>query len=143
MSFSIDRSLGFIANRVALKFRTELERSFAQRGHAITAEQWLVLSRLYEEDGLAQHEIAERTSRDKTNIARILALMEKNQLIERRSDPEDNRARMVYLTPRSLSLKGDLIESAREVLVRAQVGFSEEEIRDVIDKLNQISDNLS
>ena len=66
MAFSLDQSLGFVANRVANRLKAELERGFAARGHNITADQWSVLSRLWEEDGLTQHEIVQRISKDKT-----------------------------------------------------------------------------
>ncbi|MBL8116621.1 MAG: MarR family transcriptional regulator, partial [Anaerolineae bacterium] len=72
MSFSLDSSLGFLTNRLANLLKADLERGFAARGLNITAEQWLILGRLYEEDGLVQNELAKRTSKDKTNIARIL-----------------------------------------------------------------------
>jgi DNA-binding MarR family transcriptional regulator len=142
VAFSLNESLGFLTNRLANKLRAELERGFAARGHSITAEQWSVLSRLYEEDGLAQHEIAERISREKTNVARILALMERNQLIERRTDPEDNRARKVYLTAYGRSLQTDLTDSAKELLARTQQGFTEDEIHYFIEMLNRAFYNL-
>lgn len=143
MAFSLDQSLGFVANRVANRLKAELERGFTARGHHITAEQWSVLSRLYEEDGLAQHEIASRISKDKTNVARILALMESRELIERRVDPDDNRAREIYLTDYGCSLEADLVAAARAVLLRAQKGFGDADIQQLIHSLNQIFDNLS
>lgn len=142
MAFSLDQSLGFVANRVANRLKAELERDFAAHGHDITAEQWSVLSRLYEEDGLAQHEIATRIARDKTNVARILTLMERRGLVERRIDPRDNRAREIYLTHYGRSLEADLVSSAKSVLTRAQQGFSDKEIQALIKALNQIFDNL-
>jgi MarR family transcriptional regulator, organic hydroperoxide resistance regulator len=142
MTFSLNQSLGFVTNRAANRLRAELERGFATRGHNITAEQWSVLSRLYEEDGLAQYEIAERISRDKTNVARILALMERRGLIERRIDSDDHRARKIYVTDYGHSLESDLVASAKEVLARAQQGFSDEDIQQLIQSLNRIFDNL-
>jgi DNA-binding MarR family transcriptional regulator len=142
MTFLLDQSLGFLTNRVANRFKAELEKGFIERGHDITAEQWSVLSRLYDEDGLQQHEIAQRISRDKTNVARILALMERRMLIERRIDPDDQRARKIYLTDYGRALENDLVASAKAVLSTAQQGFSAQEIQNLIDNLNQIFNNL-
>jgi MarR family transcriptional regulator, organic hydroperoxide resistance regulator len=143
MSFSLDTSLGFLTNRLGNRLKAELERGFAERGCNITAEQWSVLSRLYEEDGLAQHEIAERLSKDKTNIARILALLERDRLVERRVDPDDNRARKTYLTPQGRALEADLVGVAAEVIARAQRGLSDVQVRALIEMLNTAFDNLS
>lgn len=142
MAFSLDQSLGFITNRVGNRLKAGLEREFAVRGHDITAEQWSILSRLYQEDGLAQHEIVERTSKDKTNVARILTLMEKRQLVERRVDTEDQRARKIFLTDYGRSLENDLVSSAQAVLKIAQSGFSDEEIQNLLNNLNRIFNNL-
>jgi MarR family transcriptional regulator, organic hydroperoxide resistance regulator len=143
MPFSLDQSLGFVVNRAANRLRAEIERGFASRGHDITAEQWSVLSRLYEEDGLAQHEIADRISRDKTNVARILALMERRELIERRIDSDDHRARKIYLTDYGRSLENDLVASAKSVLTTAQQGLSAQEIQQMMASLNRIFENLA
>jgi len=143
MSFSLDSSLGFLTNRLANLLKADLERGFAARGLNITAEQWLILGRLYEEDGLVQNELAKRTSKDKTNIARILALMETRQLIERRADPNDQRMNKTYLTPLGRSLQSPLVEAAQETLARAQKGLSESDVRQLIEKLNIVFINLS
>lgn len=143
MSFSLDSSLGFLTNRLANLLKADLERGFAARGLNITAEQWLILGRLYEEDGLVQNELAKRTSKDKTNIARILALMETRQLIERRADPNDQRMNKTYLTLLGRSLQSPLVEAAQETLARAQKGLSESDVRQLIEKLNIVFINLS
>ena len=118
--------------------------AYANRnGLDITADQWAVLYRLYQQDGLAQHELAERLLKDKTNVARILALMEERELIERRVDPEDNRARKAYLTTYGRSLVPELIVVAQEGLQHAQRGMTDAEVQALIKALNHLLDNLS
>jgi DNA-binding MarR family transcriptional regulator len=142
MKFQLDQSLGFTTNRLANRLKAELEQGFVRRGHDITADQWLILSRLNEQDGLTQHELGERISKDKTNVARMLALMEEHGLVERRIDPDDNRARRIYLTAYSHALLPDLIAASQEVLARSQKGFTQEEVRQLIDTLNRVFHNL-
>ena len=142
MPSRIDNSLGFVTNRLANRFKAELERGFVEQGYDITSEQGRVLVRLYEEDGLAQYEVAERIAKDKTNVARILALMERKGLVERRVDPEDNRSFKIWLTPLALSMKEDINGAGRAVLKRAQGAMSDEEVRHLIEVLNSVYENL-
>jgi MarR family transcriptional regulator, organic hydroperoxide resistance regulator len=142
MSFSLDRSIGFVTNRLANRLKSELERGFSEHGYQITAEQWLVLGRLMEKEGIAQHELAGRLSKDKTNTARILALMERDGLIERRVDTLDSRVRKIYVTSQGRALHAKLVVIAQEVLNRAQQGLNEQDVDRLIDLMNQVFDNL-
>lgn len=143
MSFTLNQSLAYLTTQVSNRFKAQIERGFAARGLDITADQWAVLYRLYQQDGLAQHELAERLLKDKTNVARILALMEERELIERRVDPEDNRARKAYLTTYGRSLVPELIVVAQEGLQHAQRGMTDAEVQALIKALNHLLDNLS
>lgn len=50
MEFKLDESLGFIINRTNTKLKNELLHRF--REHDVTPEQWSVLNRLWERDGI-------------------------------------------------------------------------------------------
>jgi hypothetical protein len=62
-------SLGFIIYRTALALKSALQRLFKEHGFAITAEQWAIIRHLWEEEGLSQREIAEKTSKDAWSFA--------------------------------------------------------------------------
>ncbi len=138
----LDNSIGFITNRTAVRLQGELERTFVRHGYEITAPQWMVLTRLWEENGLSQNEIANRTFKDKTNIARILALLERNQLLVRKRSETDQRFHQIYLTEAGQLLHKQLMPLAREVLTRAQQGLQEEQVYMLINLLNQVYTNL-
>lgn len=141
--FSLDQSLGFVVNRTATCMRSQLMADFEAHGFDITSDQWLVLNRLNEEDGISQKELAIRVYKDKTNTARIIEIMERKGLIERRTDAEDQRQRLVYLTAQGSSTYQHLIPIVRAALQRAQEGFSDEEISQLISTLNRIYYNLT
>ena len=63
-----------------------------------TAEQFVLLSLLAEEDGITQQELGRRASSDPNTIRAILVLLEKRGLVSRRPHPTDGRARCVTLT---------------------------------------------
>lgn len=140
--FSLDHSIGFVTNRTAVRLQGELEKAFAAHGYEITAPQWMVLNRLWEEDGLSQNEIANRTFKDKTNITRILALLARHQLIVRERSETDHRVLHIHLTAAGKALCEQLVPLANEVLVRAQQGMEAEQVRTLIGLLKQVYDNL-
>lgn len=140
--FPLAQSLGFTVNRLANRLRAELSAGFEASGFDITPDQWLVLGRLSEEDGISQKELGARIAKDKTNTARIVEIMERKGLVERRIDTNDERQRLLYLTAHGSHTHQQLIPIARAVLQRAQVGFSDEEVSELISTLNRIYDNL-
>lgn len=143
MAYSLEKSLGFVTNRVANRLKYNLEQKLAARGYNITPDQWGILSILYEQDGIAQYEIAERLSRDKTNIARILTLLERHQLVERRVDEHDSRINKIYLSPLAHEIENGLRETVKEALTEARAGISDEELSSVIDILNRVFENIT
>ena len=63
-----------------------------------TAEQFVLLSLLIEQDGITQQELCRRASSDPNTIRAMLVLLEKRGLVARRPHPTDGRARCVTLT---------------------------------------------
>src|SRR4030042_1428898 len=80
-------SLGFIIYRTALALKSALQRFFKENGFEITVEQWAIIRHLWDEDGLSQREIAEKTAKDKPNITRMVDALERKRLVFRQPDP--------------------------------------------------------
>lgn len=72
------------------------EASFTRR--TATAEQFVLLSLLAEQDGITQQELVRRASSDANTIRAMLVLLEKRGLVTRPRHPTDGRARSVALT---------------------------------------------
>src|SRR4051812_999801 len=71
----------------------------ALAAHGVTADQFVLLSRLVDRDAITQQELARRADSDANTIRPMLVRLEKRGLIARRPDPSDGRARRVLLTP--------------------------------------------
>ena len=63
-----------------------------------TADQYVLLSYLAEEDGINQKELSSRCSSDARTIGTMIELLERNGLVERQPHPSDRRAWQVFLT---------------------------------------------
>ena len=141
-NFNLDDSYGYLINLAAQRLKYELHQTFQAKGYDVTPEQWAVLNRLWEEDGLSQVELAERTFKDKPVTTRILSLLEKKGIVVRRSDESDGRVLRVFLTKTGKDLKDKLIPCAQEVLVRSGRDLTKEDVAKFKLTLNQILSNL-
>ncbi len=102
-----------------------------------------MLNRLWEEDGISQVELAERTVKDKPNITRMLDVLERRDLISRELDDYDRRASKIYLTKAGKALEEALVPIATASLAKATQGLSDTEIEQMKKTLNRIYDNLA
>jgi len=140
--FNLENTLGYWLNRCTILLKSELTRRFQQAGYDVTPEEWVILNRLWEQDGLSQNELAERTIKDKTTITRFLNQMEKKKLVTRKASAEDARFKNIYLTSNGQKLKTILIPIAQEMLGQAAVGIGKSDLQIILDSLKQIEANL-
>lgn len=139
----VEKAIGFWIHRVYQANRNEMFRAFREAGEEITPEQWAVLIRLWEHDGRTQTELAEDTLRDKPTMSRILDGMEARGMLERRTDPDDARVRIVKLTRRGRELQKKLVPVARELIGRLVAGIDHEALEITRDTLRRMFANMS
>jgi len=77
--------------------------------HGVTADQFVLLRTLAEEEGVIQKELASRLSLDQNTVASMIRLLENQKIIQRRIVEHDARARAVYLTVRGRKVLEALI----------------------------------
>jgi len=141
-NFNLDDSYGYLINLAAQRLKYELHQTFQAKGYDVTPEQWAVLNRLWEQDGLSQVDLAERTFKDKPGTTRILNLLERKGIVVRRPDESDRRVLRVFLTRIGKDLKDKLIPCAQEVLAKSGKNLTKEELAQFKLTLNQILRNL-
>ena len=107
-----------------------------------TPEQFAILTFLWYSDGSSQQAISNALNRDKTTITRVLANMEKHNLIVRIKDKIDTRQRLVYLTQKGKIQQQLMMETSAPVYVKALEGIDEAEIEVAIKVINKIIINL-
>lgn len=139
--YSTQDSLGFIIYRTALALKSALQRCFKENGYEITGEQWAIIRHLWEEEALSQREIAEKTSKDKPNITRLLDALEKKRLIFRQSDPRDRRKYCIYLTKEGKQLYERLLPLTQSLRQRVTQNLSPAEIDLAKEILNKVYHN--
>jgi DNA-binding MarR family transcriptional regulator len=100
----------------------------------VTADQFVVLTLLAEEEGLTQREIVARAYSDPNTIGEMLARLEGKKLVRRERHPSDGRARIVFLTPKGRTLQKRLWASWEGYLREIDAAFGAREL-DVLKAL--------
>jgi len=136
-----DESIGFILYTADLKMKQHFHRKIKLFG--ITPEQWTILSRLFEEDGISQKELSEKTLKDQAALTRTLDRLEKRQLIKRKASSNDRRSFLVHLTDAGQIMRSEIGPIAEECHEMAVKGFTEEQVKVLKKLLRKTILNLS
>ena len=139
----LDNALAYWVHRVYQATRNATFQSFRAEGEEVTPEQWIVLVRLWEQDGRTQTELGESTYRDRPTMSRILAGMEKRGLVRRKTDPDHARIWRVHLTPRGRALREELVPRARELVERSLRGIPARDLEITRATLRRIFENVT
>ena len=139
-TFTVDNCLGFIANRLVKSFLKVLDHYLAD--YNLTGAQFCVLTKLFEEEGLTQTELAHRLYIESPTLVRTLDRLEEADLIERRRVPTDRRAFHIFLTERGRSMKPELMIKGQEVHELAVKGMTKDQVKMMKDMLFLLWHNL-
>lgn len=116
---------------------------FAKQNYEITPEQYVVLSMLSEESLLYQNELCEELHKDKSNMTRILSVLEEKGLIEKIQATENKKqVNKIKITSKGKEVRDKItpqIEASREKYLD---GISQDEMYTCIKVLSKIQENL-
>lgn len=107
----------------------------------LTSSQWKVILALNSFDGLSQRELADRIYVDGSTLVPVIDKMEKNGLLERKSDPKDRRHNRLYLTKKSESIVDSIIETVLQLRKTLYKGLSKDDLESMRPKLKRIIGN--
>jgi DNA-binding MarR family transcriptional regulator len=134
------RHFGFLIKDIA-RLHTKL---FEQRAShiGVTLAQAKVLVYLARNEGISQIRLAELTGIEPMSLVRILDRMESDDWIERRADPNDRRARQLYLKEKAQPLLNLFWKEADAVRAETFAEFTNDERTQLMDYLERAHANL-
>jgi DNA-binding MarR family transcriptional regulator len=98
--------LGFLLAKAMQRWNELLAERFASAGYSdVRPSYGSVLLPLFEQDGLRMGELAERAHLSKQTMTEMVRRLERDGLVDRRTDPNDGRASLIFLTDRSRSFE--------------------------------------
>jgi DNA-binding MarR family transcriptional regulator len=133
--------LGFLLAKATQRWNELLAERFAADGYPeVRPAYGSVLVPLFEEDGLRMGELARRARLSKQTMTQLVRRLERDGLVERRPDPSDARASLIFLTPRSRRFEPvaaaalqELDKAARRRLGARRVGELKDELRELME----------
>lgn len=107
---------GFLIEVTAKKIKQSLQKRFNDLELDLTVDQWVVLDHLTENDGVSQNALCDKIFKDAPTVTRIVDLLCKKNLIERRGDATDRRKFKLFLKE-----EGDeMVSLAQPVVLETQ-----------------------
>ncbi|RNB57866.1 MarR family transcriptional regulator [Brevibacillus gelatini] len=109
----------------------------------LTTEQFAVLYRLREEDGINQKELALRSAKDQPTMTRILDNLQKKGWIEKKLSEQDRRAYLITLTPNGRERIEQAIPAEARAIADVFAGISPEKLAFLREILLAINENVN
>ena len=104
----------------------------------VTSVQYAVLLVLEQRPGVSQRELGDELDLDRSTIAELAARMVRNGLVERISDPHDQRRNTLFLTTTGRELLAELkprVGNVERVLTQQLSATERDTLRQLIDRL--------
>ena len=109
----VSQSIGFLLAKAYQRACAFYKGTFGNYG--LTPQQFGLLRFLWEEDGLTQVELSNRSQIDRTTIGGLIDRLEQSGLLKRLPHPEDRRAYRIYLTAAGKAMEAELAPLAEEL----------------------------
>ena len=139
---SPSRTLGFVLNDVARLMRKRFEQRARAASLGLTRAQAAVLAHLARQEGINQVSLAQVLELEPITLARLLDRLQAAGLIERRPDPKDRRAHLLYLTQAAYPLLDRIFALAAEVREDALAGIAEPDRDLLLEMMLKMRGNL-
>ncbi|AKA71020.1 MarR family winged helix-turn-helix transcriptional regulator [Clostridium scatologenes] len=140
MITSLDKSIGMSINYVNKKIQRYLSINLEK--YDITTEQWAVLLKLVEKEGINQKLLSKEVEKDQATLTRILDILERKSLIIRKKSPEDRRAFLIYTTDKGKELKEEVYPFIEELFKNMICDISKDELDLFVSVLSKINENM-
>jgi len=138
----LDQLLGYQVNRAAIVFRKQLTIRFKKSGCNLTPEDFSIISRLWEENGISQSLLVEKTLKDKTRVTKLLGSLIKKNYIYKVTDKSDRRNKTIFLTEEGDRLKKIIIPIVLELNEQATDGIDSDDVLLLQTLLGKLIGNL-
>ncbi len=119
---------------------SELNRSLHQLGLPLNHAQFVIIQKLFIEDGQSQSNIARSVGKDRAGISRSLNTLEENGFIRRQAVSGSKNG--IFLTEKAIANRSKIADAINLATAKARRGISAEEYARGIAFLEQIHSNL-
>lgn len=139
-TFERQSSFGWLVNALASQAAKRLDGELKK--HGLTIALWPTMMCLWEEEGVTQREISEKSKVENSTTTRTLDKLEKLELVVRRADPNSRRSYQIFLTDKGRSLKEILLPIPLALNKQTLNPLEQDEQQELIRLLQKVLSNL-
>lgn len=139
--YDLNRSFGFVLHETARLLGRRFDHKAKHLG--LTRAQTQLLAYLVLHEGINQTGLAEMLEIEPISLARLIDRMEQAGWVERRPDPKDRRAWLLFLTAKTKPMFTKMVEVGKEVREEALAGFTAAEREHILEMMVRVRRNLS
>jgi MarR family transcriptional regulator, organic hydroperoxide resistance regulator len=139
---SLDEVLYFLSERMMRRAREYSKLVFAEQGFDISIDQWVILKRISEEEGISQVDLANATYKDPASVTRILDILGNKGWAERQADENSRRAYKIFLTTDGRNLVEKMLPIVQSIREKGIENLTAKEIETTKKVLRKMYGNL-
>lgn len=140
---SDQRAYFFKIDTTIKKIRNALQKRFNEAGFDLTVDQWVLMDHVARNPGISQNTLSELTTKDAPTVTRIIDLLTKKQLVERRMAEDDRRKFLIHLTETGDKLYNEMLPLVIEIRRRGWGDLSEEDYQHFVRIMDSIYHNFN
>lgn len=137
----LTRTFFYQLEKAIKSYRQFAQNRLRENGHAITIDQWLILSVLRDHPEASQNELAELVFKDKASITRIIDLLSAQRYVVRSVDTDNRRKSKLTLTARGKKAVDEILPVVRDYRKAALQGIPKEHLKKTEAVLQAIMGN--
>ncbi len=140
-----NRAYFFKIDTTIKKIRQQIQKKFDALKVDLTVDQWVLLDHIYrfESGGISQNELAEMTVKDAPTVTRIIDLLVKKGLSERKMAENDRRKFHITLTEAGRNKFDEAYPIVAEVRRKGWGDLNEEDYQIFVRILDSIYTNVT
>lgn len=138
-----DKSYGRILGVAYTYVFRQLAKHMKEKNLPITPDQFRLLTHLWQNDGCSQQELAVGSLRDRANVTRIIDILEREGIVERKDHENDRRVFKIHLTKKGKALEKDAMTCGKAAIDDALKGVNKSDLEICMKVLNKTIENLS
>lgn len=137
------KEYGTLIDRTLRMIKLNFIQGFKDAGVDLTPEQWVMIDRLHEHDGISQTELANGSFKNAPTVSRIIDLLVNKGMVERQRFENDRRRYKIFLTETGK----ETFEKANPVALRLRKkgweNLSDKDYNNFVKIINQVFENFS
>lgn len=116
---------------------------YSKYGFEITPEQYLVLNMIKDDENLSQNKLCELLYKDKSNMTRLISVLEEKGLIIKAPQENGKQANIIRITDKGRKLRAEITPIMLESRKKYLRDISQDDMYTCIKVLNKIQENLN